>query len=40
MQSNGSYIISMNINLGSMEDRKRSSSEIADIIREGSKGIS
>ena len=33
MQSNGSYIISMNINLGSMEDRKRSSSEIADIIR-------
>ncbi len=33
MQSNGSYIISMNINLGSMEDRDRSSSEIADIIR-------
>lgn len=33
MQSNGSYIVSMNINLGSMEDRKRSSSEIADIIR-------
>ena len=33
MQSNGSYIISMNINLGSMEDRKRSSTEIADIIR-------
>ena len=33
MQSNGSYIISMNINLGSMEDRKRSSPEIADIIR-------
>ena len=33
MQSNGSYIISMNINLGSMEDRERSSSEIADIIR-------
>ena len=33
MQTNGSNIISMNINLGSMEDRKRSSSEIADIIR-------
>ena len=33
MQSNGSYIISMNINLGSMEDRERSSTEIADIIR-------
>ena len=33
IQSNGSYIISMNINLGSMEDRKRSSTEIADIIR-------
>ncbi len=33
MQSNGSYIISMNVNLGSMEDRERSSTEIADIIR-------
>ena len=33
MQTNGSNIISMNINLGSMENRKRSSSEIADIIR-------
>ena len=33
MQSNGSYIISMNINLGSMEDRERSATEIADIIR-------
>lgn len=33
MQTNGSNIISMNINLGSMEDRKRSSSEIADIVR-------
>ena len=33
MQSNGSYIISMNINLGSMEDRERSSTQIADIIR-------
>ena len=33
MQTNGSNIISMNINLGSMENRKRSSSEIADIVR-------
>lgn len=33
MQTNGLNIISMNINLGSMEDRKRSSSEIADIVR-------
>ncbi len=33
MQSNGSHIISMNVNLGSMEDRERSASEIADIIR-------
>ncbi len=34
MQNNGSYLISMNINLGSMEDRERSSTEIADIIRQ------
>lgn len=33
MQTNGSNIISMNINLGSMENRERSASEIADIIR-------
>ena len=33
MRSNGSYIISMNINLGSMEDRKRSTSDIANILR-------
>ena len=33
MQNNGSYVISMNVNVGSMENRKRSSSEIADIIR-------
>ena len=33
MQNNGSYVIAMNINLGSMEDRDRSSTEIADIIR-------
>ena len=34
MRSNGTYLISMNINVGSMEDRKRSTSEIADLIRE------
>ena len=33
MMSNGSYLISMNINLGSMEDRDRSTSEIANILR-------
>ena len=33
MQANGTYLISMNINLGSMEDRERSVFEIADIIR-------
>ncbi|MDY6384692.1 MAG: efflux RND transporter permease subunit, partial [Bacteroidales bacterium] len=33
IQNNGSNVVSMNINLGSMEQRKRSSTEIADIIR-------
>ncbi|MCQ2118959.1 MAG: efflux RND transporter permease subunit [Bacteroidales bacterium] len=33
IQNTGAYLISMNINLGSMEDRERSSAEIADIIR-------
>ncbi len=33
MQQNGTYLISMNINVGSMEDRKRSVSELADIVR-------
>ena len=33
MQTNGTYIISYNIDLGSMEDRDRSCSEIADVIR-------
>ena len=32
-RNNGSYLISMNINLGSMEDRDRSASEIANVIR-------
>ena len=33
MQSNGSHIGSMNVNIGSMEDRERSASEISDVIR-------
>lgn len=33
LQTNGSYIVSMNINVGSMENRRRSTSDIADIIR-------
>ena len=33
MRSNGANVLSMNINLGSMEDRERSTAEIADIIR-------
>ena len=33
MQNNGSHVISYNINIGSMEDRERSLSEIADIVR-------
>jgi len=34
MQNNGTYLITMNINIGSREDRKRGIAEIADIIRE------
>ena len=33
MRNNGAYLISMNINIGSMENRKRSTSEIADLVR-------
>ena len=33
MQNNGTHIITMNVNLGSMEERERSSFEIADVIR-------
>ena len=33
MRNNGAYLISMNVNIGSMENRKRSTSEIADLIR-------
>ena len=33
MQTNGTHVISYNINIGSMEDRARSQSEIADVVR-------
>ena len=33
MQQNGTYLISMNINVGSMENRTRAVSELADIVR-------
>ena len=33
MQQNGTYLISMNINVGSMENRTRTLSELADIVR-------
>ena len=33
IQNNGTHILSYNINIGSMEDRERSQSEIADLIR-------
>ena len=33
MQNNGTHVVSYNINVGSMEDRVRSTAEIADIIR-------
>ena len=33
MQNNGTHILSYNINIGSMEERERSQSEIADVIR-------
>ncbi len=33
MQNNGTHIVSFNINIGSMEDRDRSSGQIADVIR-------
>ena len=39
MQSNGAYLISMNINLGSMEERERSASEIAEIVRADLRGF-
>ena len=33
MQNNGTHILSYNINIGSMEERERSQSEIADVVR-------
>ena len=33
MQTNGTHVISFNINVGSMEDRVRSTAEIADVVR-------
>ena len=33
MQNNGTHVVSFNMNVGSMEDRERSTAEIADVIR-------
>ena len=33
MQNNGTHVLSYNINIGSMEERERSQSEIADVVR-------
>ena len=33
MQTNGTHVVSYNINIGSMEDRERSLAEIADVVR-------
>ena len=33
MQTNGTHVISYNVNLGSMEDRERSTAQIADVFR-------
>ena len=33
MQTNGTHVISFNINLGSMEDRERSTAQIAEVVR-------
>ncbi|MBR5834335.1 MAG: efflux RND transporter permease subunit [Bacteroidales bacterium] len=34
MQNNGTHVMSFNVNVGSMEDRERSTGQIADVIRE------
>ena len=34
MQNNGTHVVSYNINIGSMEDRERSLSEVATVVRE------
>ena len=33
MQNNGTHVVSYNINIGSMEDRVRSTAEVADVVR-------
>ena len=33
MQTNGTHVVSYNINIGSMEERERSTAEIADVVR-------
>ena len=33
MQNNGTHVVSFNINVGSMEDRARSTADIADVVR-------
>jgi HAE1 family hydrophobic/amphiphilic exporter-1 len=33
MQTNGTHVVSYNINVGSMEERERSTAEIADVVR-------
>ena len=33
MQNNGTHVVSYNINVGSMEERERSTAEIADVVR-------
>ena len=33
MQTNGTHVISYNMNIGSMEDRERSQAEVADVVR-------
>jgi HAE1 family hydrophobic/amphiphilic exporter-1 len=34
MQTNGTHVVSYNINIGSMEDRERSVAQVADVVRE------
>ena len=33
MQNNGTHVVSFNVNVGSMEDRERSTGQVADVIR-------
>ena len=34
MQNNGTHVVSFNVNIGSMENRERSTGQVADVIRE------